>query len=286
MRIAHISDLHFAKISYDPGQFFSKRWLGNLNLVLRRGKAFCNKRPYMLIPKFKELGIDTCLITGDFTSTGSAAEYAMAGDFISKLQENHITVYSIPGNHDTYTRVNEDEKTFYDIFPSRFWKSSLSLSEDKCTTMPLTDGWWLLALDTALATSLISSQGLFSEKLEATLPKALAEIPKDQKVVMMNHFPFAQNENPRRLMQRGKALQTFLENHTQIQLYLHGHTHRLVLADLRPSNLPIVLDSASVSHQAMSSWNFIDLKKDACDIQVWQWETEDWKPTKNERFTW
>ena len=286
MRIVHLSDLHFAKVSGGAGQFFSKRWLGNLNLVLKRGKAFCNQRPYMLIPKFVEMEVELCLITGDFTSTGSDVEYGMAKEFVSELQKHHIQVCAIPGNHDTYTKANDDEKTFYDYFPSRFWKSGFTLSEDKCTTMPLKDGWWLLALDTTLATSLFSSGGLFSDELEKRLSGVMAEIPKDQKIVMMNHFPFAQNESPRRRMERGKKLQTFLEKHNQIQLYLHGHTHRLVLADLRPSGLPIVLDSASASHQAMSSWNFIDLKDDACDIQVWQWETRDWKPIRHERFTW
>ncbi|MCP5510095.1 MAG: metallophosphoesterase [Chlamydiales bacterium] len=285
MRIAHISDLHFAKISYGPGQFFSKRWLGNLNLMLRRGKAFCNKRPFKLIPKFKELGIEACLITGDFTSTGNQAEYTLAKNFVTALQDAHIAVYAIPGNHDTYTKSNAAEKTFFDYFPSRFWKSAFGLAENRCTVSKLTDGWWLLALDTTLATSLISSQGLFPEELEALLPKALAEIPKGEKVLMMNHFPFAQNERPRRRMLRGRALQAFLETHPQIQIYLHGHTHRLVLADLRPSNLPIVLDSASASHQELSSWNFIDLQKDVCNIQVWQWKNDNWNPTKQERFT-
>ena len=40
LRIAHISDLHFAKLSLNPFQIFSKRFIGNANSLLSRKKVF------------------------------------------------------------------------------------------------------------------------------------------------------------------------------------------------------------------------------------------------------
>ena len=286
MRIAHISDLHFAQIDYGVGQFFSKAWLGNLNLLIRRYKTFCNLRPFLLIPELKKRGIEMCLITGDFTSTGSRAEYEMGRKFVKELDQAKIRWMAIPGNHDMYTKKNEKEKTFYSIFPNRYGESAFSLDKNRCTAAPLTDGWWVLALDTTLATSLISSEGLFSEALENELPKILSTIPENQKILMMNHFPFFQHEQKRRLMRRGKALQHFLEHNPRVQLYLHGHTHRLCLADLRPSQLPIILDSGSAAHHHLSSWNMIDLNQERCDIEVFHWNTSGWHSIKKAGFTW
>lgn len=257
-----------------------------MNLLFRRGKAFCNELPYQLIPKLTQLKVDACLITGDFTSTGNEQEYAMANKWVSAIESAHIKVYAIPGNHDCYTAQNMKKKTFYQHFPSRYWTCKFELSEQRCTSMPLTDGWWLVALDTTLATPLTSSQGLFSEALEQELDRCIRDIPLDQKIVMMNHFPFFQNESPRRRMQRGKALQNFLEARPQIQLYLHGHTHRHILADLRSSKLPIILDSGSTALSSVSSWNLIDLKASTCDIEVFRLKDDDWQVADTKRFNW
>lgn len=40
LRCAHLSDLHFSEPTWSPSQFFSKRWLGNLNLLLARKKVY------------------------------------------------------------------------------------------------------------------------------------------------------------------------------------------------------------------------------------------------------
>ncbi len=286
MRIAHLSDLHFAKPTFGLGQVFSKRWLGNLNTLTRRGKAYCNKRPFELIPYLKEIGTQMCLLTGDFTSTGNDQEFALAKNFTQSLDDAGIEWFAIPGNHDCYTAQNMRKNTFYKTFPDQYKTSSFRLSDARVTDGPLCDGWWLVALDTTLATSLISAEGLFPDALEKLLPTVLDHIPKGQKVLMINHFPFFQHESKRRRMQRGPALQSLLEKSPQVQLYLHGHTHRLCLADLRNSHLPIILDSGSAAHHMLSSFNTLDLKPAACDINVYHWDDKGWRSIQKERFTW
>ncbi|MCB1117219.1 MAG: metallophosphoesterase [Chlamydiia bacterium] len=286
MRIAHLSDLHFAKPSFGLGQFFSKRWLGNLNTLTRRGKAYCNERPFKLIPYLKELGVQMCLITGDFTSTANEQEFALSKKFTQALDNAHIAWFAIPGNHDCYTAQNMREKTFYKSFPDQFKTSAFRLSDARVTDGPLCEGWWLLALDTTLATPLISSEGHFPESLEKQLPSILANIPKGQKVLMINHFPFFQHERKKRRMQRGFHLQKLLEDSPSVQLYLHGHTHRLCLADLRNSRLPIILDSGSAAHHMLSSFNLIDLHPNTCDVNVYHWNDTGWHCIQKETFSW
>lgn len=286
MRIAHLSDLHFAQMSFNPSQIFSKEWLGNLNLLLRRSKTYCNERPFKLIPFLKELGIEMCLITGDVSTTSNLAEFKMAKRFTDALEKEGIGWFTIPGNHDCYTKSAEREKRFYQTFPTKWQESEYSLTENRLTMGPLCHGWHLIALDTTLATSLISSEGLFPESLEPTLNEALGKIPEGEKVLMMNHFPFSQHESQRRRMLRGQNLQTLLENTHNVEIYLHGHTHRLCLADLRPSNLPIVLDSGSAAHHALSSFNVLDLQPNACHVMVYHINQSDWHKIQEEDFTW
>ncbi len=286
MRIAHLSDFHFAKPDMDPSQLLSKRWLGNLNTLIKRKKTFCNKRPFELIPFLQELKVEMCLITGDFTSTSSDTEFVLAKEFTDRLDELRMPWFGIPGNHDCYTSQAMSEHTYYRTFPDQFKTSSFRLSKDKLTDGPLCDGWWLIALDTTIATSILSSEGLFPEELDPLLETALKRVPDNQKILMMNHFPFSEHEHPRRRMRRGPDLQAILEKSHQVQLYLHGHTHRLCLADLRPSHLPIVLDSGSAAHNMLSSFNVLDLSPSACDIEVYHWNKTGWHSIQKEQFTW
>jgi len=76
--IAHISDLHFSKISFNPLQFFSKRWAGNFNLLLNRPSQRNNTHPFSLLPLFKKRGVSHVIISGDLTSTATDAEYLLA----------------------------------------------------------------------------------------------------------------------------------------------------------------------------------------------------------------
>ena len=78
IRIAHISDLHFSKFSLSPAQFFSKQWLGNMNLLFNRSNQYLNERPFSLIPEFKDKGITHVIISGDLTTTSTPQEYKIA----------------------------------------------------------------------------------------------------------------------------------------------------------------------------------------------------------------
>jgi 3',5'-cyclic AMP phosphodiesterase CpdA len=150
--------------------------------------------------------------------------------------------------------------------------------------------WWLIALDTAIATSLISSNGYFSFELEQKLEKALKEIPANHHVILINHFPIFSNESARKSLIRKEALKKLIEKFPKIKLFLHGHTHRHCIADLRSSHLPIFLDSGSTVQKEGGTWNLIDITATGCDVEVFKNTNADrdafWQPILKSNFNW
>ena len=289
IRIAHLSDLHFSSLSLGIGQLFSKRWVGSLNLLLGRGSHILNERPFSLIETLKEAKVTHVIISGDLTTTSSRREYALAQTFVDQLKEEGIQTFLIPGNHDHYTKKADRSKLFYRHFPSRYSSSSsaaeidhFTLSRHGVTSCPLTEGWRLIMIDTTLATSLLSANGFFSPVIEKNLNHLLSCVSPDEKILLVNHFPFFQHEKRRRRLLRGSALQKIIANHPNIHLYLHGHTHRRTIADLRPNGLPIILDSGSTGYIS-GSWNLMQLDNNQLDLTVYQWE-EEWRPIHTQSF--
>lgn len=292
-RFAHISDLHFSQLFLGPGQFFSKRWIGNLNLLLNRKKQFDHEALYALIPLFQELKVDGVVLTGDLTTTSHQEEFNLAKKYIDALTAAGLKVFLIPGNHDHYTRKAYRTLEFYRHFgtvhrpedPLSFFK----LQEDKVCATHLGKEWWLLSLDCTLATPLLSSHGVFSEHVQKNLEHALSFVASDQKIIMINHFPFFDTDH-KKTLDRSDELRSILRRFPQIKLYLHGHTHRHIIADLRPSQLPLVIDSGSTAQKKQGSWNLIDITEDGCDISVYKKTASDrpqsWEMQSQVNFLW
>lgn len=274
LRVAHISDLHFHKISLNPMQFFSKRWLGMVNLLLFRRKTHHDEQVYKLIDTFKEQQISHIIISGDMTTTSLKREMKKAKKYVQQLEDAGFKVFLIPGNHDHYTKSAYKSKLFYNYFPASYpcpfpELASFNLKEHGITVGALDDHHLLVLVDTTIATPWILSTGLFSETIESHLRKVLSLIPSSHSAIVVNHFPFFQYETPRRRLHRGDALRQVLEEYaSKVKLYLHGHTHRHTVADLRVSNLPIILDSGSVSYRHHGTWNLLLLDKNSCELQA------------------
>jgi 3',5'-cyclic AMP phosphodiesterase CpdA len=278
IRIAHISDLHFSKTTLNPLQFFSKRWLGNLNLIFSRKGNYLTQRLFPLVDLFKELGVQHVIITGDLTTTSRRQEYLLANQLIAQFKEAGLSVLALPGNHDHYTKKACLEKRFYQFCDTPFNEHGIAVKS-------LGGRWWVIALDTAIATSLISSRGYFSPLLEKHLEETLSQIPQGDSVLLANHFPFFDHDSPRKMLVRGDALKNLIARFPAIKFYLHGHTHRHCLADLRPNGLPILLDSGSTPHRIDGAWNLIDLTPSGSTVRVYRWK-DGWKPTEQAEFSW
>ncbi len=288
LRLAHISDLHFSDPQWTLSQFFSKRWVGNFNLILSRQKEYTQNHLHSLIDTFRELQVTHILVTGDLSCTSLESEFRRAQEFITSLTTAGFQVFTVPGNHDHYTHKAYREQTFYSFFNPTF--SELSLKLDKVTTHYLGNQWWIIGLDTALATPWFSAYGVFSSAIEQRLKKVLQTIPPGHQILLMNHFPLFAQPSPRTSLHRHEALRALIEQFPQIRFYLHGHTHRHCIADLRSNGLPIILDSGSIAHYQFSSWNLIEIGTEHSTVEGYRMPTtpseKGWIAQEKHCFKW
>lgn len=283
LRVAHLSDLHFWKKSYNPLQFCCKRWLGNLNSWLVRHNELETGRLEALPELFSQLGVNLVLIAGDLTTTGRMVEFRMARELIQQMKEHGIEVALVPGNHDHYTHLAYWQGRIYRYFPE---ETSDALKRRRVASRQLQPGLWLVTMDTALATSWISSEGSFSEAIERELERTLLQIPSSDRAILLNHFPLFCLDHRFKKLRRDSELRLLLQRFPQVQLYLHGHTHRHSIADLRPDNLPIVIDSGCVSLCKWGRWNLIDLSETGCIISPHAWQEDLWSSVETVEYSW
>ncbi len=284
MRFAHISDLHFGSVCLSPFQFFSKRWLGNFNFLFNRRRDFAYSRLNELIDLFKLEQVTHVIITGDLSVTSRKGEFTKAKRFIERLKKEGFEVFTIPGNHDHYTKASERKKSFYTFFDSQYDQSCpLNLKDHRVTYMRW-GRYWLVALDTAVATSLSSSQGYFSPQAEENLKRALETIPARDPIILLNHFPFFLNDVEKKQLVRGAQLKNLLTQYPNIFLYLHGHSHRQTVADLRPNRLPILSDTGSTPHIKNGACHLFDLQNRALKLSVYRYDSG-WKANETHDFS-
>ena len=280
-KIAHISDLHISKITLNPLQFLSKRWIGNLNLLLKRQKVYKSKQLWDLPSLFDDLNIQTVLVSGDITCTSYQKEFLLAKELFSLIKKRDINIFLVPGNHDRYTKKSCKQHRFYDFFtsskiPSSHPSKHFTLKKERIEARHLFDKWWYMGIDTSRATHWFSSQGYFSKELENNFTKILSLIPEDAWIILVNHFPFSQKERRKNILKRGNILKKLLQKNEKIKLYLHGHTHKHKISDLRKEKkLPIILDCGSTAHNEIGSWNLLELTKTGCYIQIYNWKRKE-----------
>jgi 3',5'-cyclic AMP phosphodiesterase CpdA len=287
MRLVQISDFHFTQLTWSPLKLLSKRILGNLNWVFFRKAKFSEKQLESLPKLFEELAVDLILLGGDLSTTSLKEEFKKASKLIGQFTKPWV---ALPGNHDHYTYKSYREKRFYNYFANQKKPIShpvqfFTLKEHGIEAHKMQNGWWTLALDTVVATNLYSSEGLFSEKLESYLKEVLSLIPSTEQILLLTHYPFFQNDVKRHNLKRGEALQKILKQEPRIRLYLHGHTHRQIVADLQVNQLPLILDSGSCSDAKNGSWNLIDLTQKGCSVSTFRFENK-WINTKKQEFLW
>jgi len=288
-KIAHISDLHFSKISFSIKKLLSKEFIGNLNLLLHRSRVYKNERPLSLIDAFRKEMVTHVFITGDFSTTSSKLEFQKAKEFIDLLKEEKIQVISIPGNHDSYTKRSYKEKLFYNFFEESGEPPlcGYTLKNDQVTACYLGDQFWVVSIDSTFPSAAHLSTGLFTKEQDIRLRDLLSSIDPTHKILVMNHFPLFHHERPRRVMHGADLLQKTLSSFPNVVLYLHGHTHKQSICDLRGNHLPIIADSGSVSHAKKGTWNLLEVYPSKCLMSVFSPNIEDeWSCQKHYFYNW
>ncbi len=176
----HIADIHFWKVVTNPLHLLNKRVLGNANVWLRRGRQFRLDRAEEHADRAAATGIREAVLTGDFTSTATDAEFAMARAFVDGLRARGMTVHLMPGNHDVYTfesaRRFRFERHFHDLLPGGGYPARMTLG----------GGVPLLLLPT-VRPNWLSSRGEVHAEAVSTAEDWLGEA--EGPVVAAGHYP-------------------------------------------------------------------------------------------------
>jgi len=120
MRVLHFSDIHLpAPLPLAPlGQWFGKRVIGGLNLLLRRRAHYADgSRKLEQLDRLRRAEqVDLVICTGDYTSLGLDTEFAAARAAVQPLMGAPLGYVNVPGNHDLYARDVLRERRFERYF--------------------------------------------------------------------------------------------------------------------------------------------------------------------------
>jgi hypothetical protein len=87
-------------------------------------------------------------------------------------------------------------------------------------------------------------------------------------------------------LERAKVLKEIVAQDQRIKTYLHGHTHRHIIANLQPSGFPVVLDSGCSAHAQKGSWNLLTIDDAGIQIDVYTPKNGSWDCSRQETFAW
>ena len=216
MKIAHISDIHFFCPSFKISHLANSKWLGNLNAYFRRKNYFITHHLDLFLASLVKESVDALIITGDFTTTADEKEFKKGKEFLEKARSFGLTVYALPGNHDTYTKKSFDKKFFYNLLDIP------TFSQNQIENISLNSDWELILLDCSMINPLGIANGKFLEASDETLKQLCAN---GKNLIVANHFPLSGESDKHKLIRGEDLKQILLDSGKQI-LYLHGHTHK------------------------------------------------------------
>jgi len=243
--LLHIADLHFWRIVRNPIRLINKRFLGNINVALRRRREFDLERAESYADVIANAGPKHALFTGDFTSTATEAEFAMALAFVQRLRDKGLTITVLPGNHDVYTfrsrRKARFERYFAEFVPEGGYPARVDLP-----------GGTPLVLMPTVAPNLISSKGRMTRKALVEMEKLIASCPEP--LVFAAHYPVLERTEgytlgPGRRLRDADMLRDLLGRSGKRILYISGHVHRFShVRDRKHPNIDHLTTGALFKH--------------------------------------
>ncbi|NLO32477.1 MAG: metallophosphoesterase [Candidatus Hydrogenedentes bacterium] len=274
-RFIHITDLHFWSIVRNPLRLMNKRFLGNLNLALRRHRHLHIHRAQSFLDTLSAMDVDAVFVGGDLTSTATDEEFQQAAQFLDQVASRCPALYVVPGNHDCYTFEAQRKGRF------QGYCGKYAPLTDTPLLSELTATCALLQIPT-VRPNLISSRGYIGQQTMKATAELLESVTAEQMIVLA-HYPVLnrtlnyQSDYGRRLG-GGAALRRLLGESGRDLHYLAGHVHVFSHSSdpLYPS-LTHITTSALFYESAKRSAGFTELVVDEGGIRVYPWHyADDW----------
>jgi 3',5'-cyclic AMP phosphodiesterase CpdA len=243
--VIHVSDLHIHCLPRRLGEWFSKRGVGALNLLLRRGWEHPYGRAVQMVRTLEALAWDHLIVTGDLTQLSLVSEFARVNETLAPLlARGPDAVTVLPGNHDRYVDDPAARAAYARYFGPYFGPGEIA-------TKRLTERWWLAGWDSTRPTPVLDATGLVREETLAETDRWMLGLPRDARVIVANHYPvLTPPEHPsphlHDLENREQVL-AWLRAHP-VDLYLHGHVHHNWVMPLEGGKRPTqIVNSASTT---------------------------------------
>lgn len=273
MRLLHLSDVHVPVplTAIPPRDWISKRAIGGLNYLVRRGPRFADAvtKLAQLAVFAEEQAIDAVVCSGDFTVLGTEPEHVAAAAAIAPLTKRPLGFFAVPGNHDVYlddaVKNERFKRHFEPLIGGRGEQVVEGLACDGLypRVWKLSEEVALIAIESARPNPQPwrSSGRIPSAQLEG-LARALAHpaLADCFKVVVTHYAPRLWDGRPD---SRGHGL----ENADQLLLLLrasrrtcllHGHVHRRYAVNV-PDVAPTLLCAGSTTERGHSGGWILDL---------------------------
>jgi 3',5'-cyclic AMP phosphodiesterase CpdA len=243
-RLAHVTDPHFRAFQgARPGQFFGKRALGLLNLVVNRRRKHKMELLAQLADDLRARAADHLALTGDLGNVALESEWKRARAWLDRLGARAADVTVIPGNHDTYVSDVVQAGTFERIFDS-FQTAELRPGPERYPFARLRDGVALVAVNTCVPTGDFGAWGEIGaaqlQRLAALL--AAPELRGRTRVLLLHHPPVLHRPPENRNLRDRAAFAQVLAR-VGAELVIHGHDHRderATLAGPGGAGIPVV----------------------------------------------
>lgn len=260
--IAHLSDVHFGH--HDP-------------VVVTAVEAFLfERRP------------DLVVISGDFTQRARVSQYREAAAFLDRLETGGLQTLAVPGNHDV---------PLYDVvrrFARPLHRYKRFIDDDLC---PYWENEELAVLGINTARSLTIKDGSVSYEQMHRIREAFHQVPDSKTRILVTHHPlFAmplgdEGELSKVANRSVDALTAAAD--AGVDILLAGHFHRSYSASAREmvetAGPALVVQAGTATSTRLrggeqQSFNWIDVAKDALDLQVLRWSESRFEPGRRTSF--
>lgn len=244
MRIGHFSDVHLLSLKGARWiDFFSKRWIGGLNLLTSRSRHHQAAIFEAMVTDFNRGAgggeLDHLIATGDITNVALEGEFDFARGKFDAIELGPRNVTVIPGNHDAY--VERGREHFETYFADYFTHDAPPPGGERWPSVRVRGDAVIFGISTSLQTPWFTCWGRVGDDQMARLEDGLADPRYADKfrIVAIHHPPAGE-----RATRKHRGLRDYLAfagvlERVGAELVLHGHEHQDLFHELAGPHGPI-----------------------------------------------